>query len=107
MKMTLGTKNFPISSVNFWIGALVLWACCTSRTICAKVVFLPTRVASNWINPSLLIVGMLGLIMTGMGLIGNLAKIERRIGFLEIDAFALIVVYIAGLVLLYLKGVAV
>jgi len=57
------------------------------------------------IDPAFLLVGMLGLLMTGLGLIGNLARLERRVFFLELDAMALIVVYIAGLWLLYSRGV--
>lgn len=56
------------------------------------------------INPAFLLVGMTGLLMTGMGLIGNLAKLEKRILFLEIDALALIVVYFASLWLIYSRG---
>jgi len=56
------------------------------------------------IDSSFLLVGMLGLIMTGMGLIGNLAKLEKRIWIFEIDALALILVYFAGLWLLYIRG---
>ncbi len=56
------------------------------------------------IDPSFLLVGMVGLIMTGMGLIGNLAKLERRFWFIEIDALALFVFYIASLWLLYTRG---
>ncbi len=56
------------------------------------------------IDPSFLLVGVVGLLMTGMGLIGNLAKLERKIWFIEVDAFALIVVYLASLWLLYAHG---
>lgn len=58
------------------------------------------------IDPDFLLVGMLGLLMTGMGLIGNLARLERRVLFIELDALALILVYFAGMYLLYLRGVA-
>jgi cation:H+ antiporter len=56
------------------------------------------------IDPSFLLVGVLGLLMTGMGLIGNLAKLERRIWIIEIDALALILVYFLGMWLLYVRG---
>jgi cation:H+ antiporter len=56
------------------------------------------------IDPSFLLVGVVGLLMTGMGLIGNLAKLERKIWFIEVDALALIVVYLASLWLLYAHG---
>jgi cation:H+ antiporter len=58
------------------------------------------------IDPAFLLVGMLGLLMTGMGLIGNLARLERRVWFIELDALALMVMYFAGLWLLYSRGVA-
>lgn len=57
------------------------------------------------IDPAFLLVGMLGLIMTGMALIGNLARLERRVLFLEIDALLLIVVYFLGMWLLYNQGI--
>jgi cation:H+ antiporter len=53
------------------------------------------------IDPSFLLIGMFGLIMTAMALIGNIAKLEKRILFIEIDAFALIMLYIASIWLLY------
>lgn len=58
------------------------------------------------IDPAFLLVGMLGLLMTGLGLIGNLARIERRFFFVEIDALFLTLVYFGGLALLYLRGIA-
>jgi cation:H+ antiporter len=57
------------------------------------------------IDPAFLLVGMLGLIMTGLGLIGNLARLERRVLFIELDALALMATYFAGLWLLYSRGV--
>lgn len=53
------------------------------------------------IDPSFLLIGMLGLLMTGFGLVGNLAKLERRIWFIELDVLALILIYFGGLWLLY------
>jgi hypothetical protein len=35
------------------------------------------------IDPAFLLVGMLGLLMTGLGLIGNLARLERRVLFIR------------------------
>jgi cation:H+ antiporter len=57
------------------------------------------------VDPSFLIVGMLGLIMTLLGLIGNLARIERRFLFIEIDALLLILIYLGGTALLYFRGI--
>lgn len=56
------------------------------------------------IDPGFLIVGLLGLILTLFGLIGNIARLERRIWFLEIDALILIIVYLGGMWLLYSRG---
>lgn len=57
------------------------------------------------IDPAFLLVGMLGLLMTGLGLIGNLARLERRVLLIELDALALMLMYFAGLWLLYNKGI--
>ncbi len=57
------------------------------------------------IDPAFLLVGVLGLLMTGLALIGNLARLERRIWIIEIDALALILLYFSGLWLLYSRGV--
>lgn len=56
------------------------------------------------IDPSFLLIGVIGLLMTGMGLIGNLAKLERRIWIVEVDALALIVFYFGSLWLLYTRS---
>jgi cation:H+ antiporter len=56
------------------------------------------------IDPSFLLVGAIGLLMTGIGLIGNLAKLEKRVWFIEVDALALIVFFFASLWLLYARG---
>ncbi len=58
------------------------------------------------VDPAFLLVGMLGLLMTGLGLIGNLARLERRVLFIELDALALMLLYFIGLWLLYSRGVA-
>ena len=58
------------------------------------------------IDPAFLLIGMLGLLMTGMALIGNLARLEKRILFVELDALALMIVYFAGLWFLYSRGMA-
>jgi len=56
------------------------------------------------IDPSFLLVGAMGILMTGMGLIGNLAKLEKRIWFFEIDALALIIVFFGSLWLIYIRS---
>lgn len=57
------------------------------------------------INPEQVYILMLGLVLTSMALIGNLARISRRIVFIEVDVLALIVVYILGMWLLYANSV--
>lgn len=58
------------------------------------------------IDDAFLLVSVIGLLMTIMGVVGNLARLERRLFFLEMDALALILVYLLGLWLLYLNGLA-
>jgi len=55
------------------------------------------------VDPAFLLVGMMGLLMTGMALIGNLARLERRIWFIEVDALALALLYFGGMYLLYVQ----
>lgn len=57
------------------------------------------------IDKSFILVGILGLIMTTVGLISNLIRFERRVGPLEIDALALVLMYFGGLWLLYAQSV--
>lgn len=56
------------------------------------------------IDPSFLLIGVIGLLLTCMGLIGNLIKLEKRIWFVEIDALAIILFYFASLWLLYIRS---
>jgi cation:H+ antiporter len=58
------------------------------------------------IDPAFLLVGILGLLMTGLGLIGNLARLERRVFYIELDALALMTFFFGGLWLLFTRGVA-
>lgn len=56
------------------------------------------------IDPSFALIGMLGLVMTAVALVGNLARLERRFWFIEVDALALFVLYLGGMWLLYQRG---
>jgi cation:H+ antiporter len=58
----------------------------------------------NDISNDFALVGLLGLLLTMMALLGNLARIERRILFVELDAIAIIVTYLLGMYLLFLQG---
>lgn len=56
------------------------------------------------IDPSFALVGLLGLLLMIMALIGNLARIERKIFYIEVDAVLMILVYLAGMYLLFMQG---
>ncbi|MDX1615311.1 MAG: hypothetical protein R3300_13435 [Candidatus Promineifilaceae bacterium] len=56
------------------------------------------------IEPTFALVGLLGLLLINMALLANLARIERKVLFIELDAVAIILVYLAGLYLLFLRG---
>jgi cation:H+ antiporter len=56
------------------------------------------------IDPAFLLVSVLGLLMTVMALVGNLARFKRRLFFIEVDALALVIVYLGGMWLLYTRG---
>jgi cation:H+ antiporter len=51
------------------------------------------------------LVGMIGLGLTALGLIGNIARVERRLVFLEIDALLILIVYFVGMYFLYTRGI--
>ena len=57
------------------------------------------------IDPKFALVGLLGLLLTCLGLIGNQARLERRIWLVEIDALLLVVGYFVGVWLLYSWGI--
>lgn len=57
------------------------------------------------IDPAFAMAAMLGLLLTGLGLIGNLARLDRRLLFIEFDALLILVVYILGMWLLYVRGI--
>ena len=57
------------------------------------------------IDPTFALVAMLGLLLTLLALMGNIARVERRLGFVEADAALILVLYFAGLFFLYLRGI--
>jgi cation:H+ antiporter len=57
------------------------------------------------IDPNFAIIGLLGLLLTCLGLIGNIARVERRLLFLEADALLIMVVYFLGMWFLYTQGI--
>lgn len=58
------------------------------------------------IDPVFMLVGLFGLLMTIIGLVGNLAKLEKRFWFIEIDSLLLMILYFSGMWLLYQRGMA-
>ena len=59
------------------------------------------------IDPNFALVALLGMLLTNMALLGNLARVERKILFLELDTLAIIVVYVFGMYLLFSRGVGI
>jgi cation:H+ antiporter len=57
------------------------------------------------IDPLFALAGLLAMLLTTLGLIGNLAQAERRIWIVEADAFLIVLSYLAGVYLLFLRGV--
>jgi len=56
------------------------------------------------IDPIFAQVGLLGVLLTSLGLIGNLARVERRWLFMEIDALLILIGYFLGMWFLYSSG---
>ena len=57
------------------------------------------------IDPAFALVGMLGLLLTLLALVGNIARVERRLLFVEADALLIILVYAGGMIFLYVRGI--
>jgi cation:H+ antiporter len=70
----------------------------------ADVFYTPGRFLGA-IDPSFALVAMLGLLLTNLALIGNIARVERRLIFVEIDALLILLLYFGGMGFLYLRGI--
>ncbi len=57
------------------------------------------------IDANFALAGLIVLLLINLGLIGNLARLERRLWFVELDALLIILSFIGGMVLLYRRGV--
>ena len=57
------------------------------------------------IDPGFVLVGLLGILLTTMALIGNLARVERKFLFFELDSLAILATYFLGMFLLYQRGI--
>lgn len=59
------------------------------------------------IDPNFALVALLGLLLTNIALVGNLVRVNWRPTWLTIDAVLILVVYLGGLYLLYLRGIGI
>ncbi len=59
------------------------------------------------IDPAFAMVGLIGILLMNMALIGNLARVERKFLFIELDALAIIIVYLLGMYFLFVRGIGV
>ncbi len=59
------------------------------------------------IDPNFTLVALLGMLLTLLALIGNQARVERRIFFIEIDALLILIGYLLGMYFLYARGIGV
>ncbi len=57
------------------------------------------------INTNFAIAGLIVLLLINLGLIGNLAHLERKLWFVELDALLIILTFLGGMLLLYRHGV--
>jgi cation:H+ antiporter len=57
------------------------------------------------VDDSFAVIGLLVVILTCLGLIGNLARIERRILLMEVDALLILIGFFLGMYLLYVQGI--
>jgi cation:H+ antiporter len=53
------------------------------------------------------LVGMVGLILTLIAAIGNQVNFKRKIGFIEIDALLILILYFVGMYMIYQRGIVV
>ena len=59
------------------------------------------------IDPAFALVGLIGLVLTSLALIGNIARVERRLLFVEIDALLIMLGYLLGMWFLLSRGIGV
>jgi cation:H+ antiporter len=57
------------------------------------------------IDPTFALVALLGLLLTNLALIGNIARVERRLAFVEADALLILLLYFGGMFFLYVRGI--
>ncbi len=57
------------------------------------------------LDPALALAGLIGLLLTTIALIGNLARKERRLFLIEVDALFILIGYSVGMWVLYHQGI--
>lgn len=67
--------------------------------------FLAGSLFFHAVDPSFILTGMVGLLMTVLAVVGTLGRLERKIWFVELDALLLILLYFAGTYLLFVRGI--
>lgn len=56
------------------------------------------------VDPAMTLAAIFGVVLTAMGLVGNVSRLEKRLFFIEIDALLIALTYLAGMWLLYQRG---
>lgn len=59
------------------------------------------------VDPNFTLVALLGMLLTLLALIGNQARVERRIFFVELDALLILIGYLLGMYFLFVRGIGV
>lgn len=59
------------------------------------------------IDQNFALVALLGLLLTNLALAGSLARTERKYLFIKVDSIAIIVVYLLGMYLLFIRGIGI
>lgn len=72
----------------------------------ADLVYFQGRILGA-IDPNFALVGLLGLLLINIALIGNLVRLNWRPTWVTIDAVLILVVYVGGMYLLYLRGIGI
>jgi cation:H+ antiporter len=72
----------------------------------ADLVYFPGPILGA-IDPDFALVALLGLLLTNIALVGNLVRVNWRPTWLTIDAVLILVVYLGGMYLLYLRGIGI
>jgi cation:H+ antiporter len=57
------------------------------------------------IDANFALAGLLVVLLINLALVGNLARLERRLWFVELDALLIILSFIGGMLLLYQRGI--